>query len=102
MKPSSRRLRLLLNLMLALSNIVAMPYVNLKTALVFSEITAASEGSLKIIQNATVAMSPQHAKSFARSLTGQLNAYEQQFGEIRLPEDAQQSRKKVKPAESKN
>lgn len=51
--------------------------------LIFGEILEADERKLVIENHLAVTLSPQHAKALLNALSGQVQAYERQFGEIR-------------------
>jgi len=53
--------------------------------LTFGELTKATDGKPSVEQLVTVVMSPQHAKALVGVLAGNLQQYEKQVGEIKLP-----------------
>ena len=57
----------------------------------FGEIVRVEKAERKLIieQQATIVMSPQHAKALASALLRNLEAYEKQFGEIKSPPQEQ-------------
>jgi hypothetical protein len=54
-------------------------------SLIFGEITGAEEGKLQVEQHTKITMSPLHAKVLAKVFSDHVEAYEKQFGEIRIP-----------------
>src|SRR6267142_736183 len=51
--------------------------------LIFGEILSVDESKLVIENQLAVTLSPQQAKALVNALSGQVQAYERQFGEIR-------------------
>jgi hypothetical protein len=54
-------------------------------SLIFGEITGSIEGRLQIEQHTKIIMSPLHAKVLAKIFADNVDAYEKQFGEIKVP-----------------
>lgn len=54
-------------------------------SLIFGEILGAEDGKLQVEQHTKITMSPLHAKVLAGVFSANVAAYEQQFGEIRIP-----------------
>lgn len=65
------------------SNQAAVRHSNLEFILDFLRRVPEKERPLLV---ARVVVSPQHAKIFAQALSAQVRAYEEKFGEIKLPE----------------
>jgi hypothetical protein len=61
-------------------------------SIIFGEVIEASQidersGTVTVEQKVKIIMSPLHAKIFIGTLVGQLQAYEQRFGEIKIPDE---------------
>ena len=65
------------------SNNISVPTTPFDIQLIFGEILSVDEHKLAIENFLAVNLSPQTAKSLLNVISGQIDAYEQQYGEIR-------------------